>query len=470
MLMYKFNIYYLRFFTTIISVLCFFNILYSYYFNLYLNIDAYFYTLIISLIPLLSFLIKSSDIKKVSIYYKIQTVILGYFILPIIIALPYYLSIYNITFINAYFESISGFTSTGFTIFENIKHLDESIIIWRSSSQWIGGLYFLFSILLLIDIFDDNLKKTITNFLSFNSSEIFKQFSKILIFYFLLTLIVFIIFNIFELRSFTSLNLALSVISSGGFLPTNNLSSILNTELKINLFSITLLISFFGLFFLYNIFLIKSKGLKSIQEDLYLLFYLLFVYSIFFIFTDKSIDFNYLFLAISSSVSNVGISLENTPQKFSFIFLLLIIVGGSFFSTSSGLRFIKIYSLVKFSINELISHSKPKNIFLNKLAFSDKNMNLDDFYKYFLTIIIFIISLIVLSSILSISGLSIDKAFKLSILTLMNTVNSTMTGLPNFNFQEINHISKYSLILFMIIGRVELITILILCKKFFFKN
>ena len=231
-----------------------------------------------------------------------------------------------------------------------------------------------------------------------------------------------------------------------------------------------MLISFFGLFFLYNVFLIKNKGLKSIQEDLYLLFYLLFVYSIFFIFSDKNIDFNYLFLAISSSVSNVGISLEKTPQKFAFIFLLLIIVGGSFFSTSSGLRFVKIYSLIKFSINELISHSKPKNIFLNKLAFSDKNMNLDDFYKYFLTIIIFIISLIILSSILSIMGLSIDEAFKLSILTLMNTVNSTMTGLPNFNFQEINHISKYSLILFMIIGRVELITILILCKKFFFKN
>ena len=468
--MYQFNIFYLRFFTTIISVLSFFNILYSYYFNLYLNLDAYFYTLLISLIPLLSFLIKFRDLKKVSIYYKIQTVILGYFLLPVIISLPYYLSIYNITFIDAYFESISGFTSTGFTIFENIKHLDESIIIWRSSSQWIGGLYFLFSILLLIDIFDDNLKKTITNFLSFNSSEIFKQFSKILIFYILLTLMIFLIFNFFEFRSFTSLNLALSVISSGGFLPTNNLSSILNTELKINLFSITLLISFFGLFFLYNVFLIKNKGLKSIQEDLYLLFYLLFVYSIFFIFSEKSIDFNYLFLAISSSVSNVGISLEKTPQKFAFIFLLLIIVGGSFFSTSSGLRFVKIYSLIKFSINELISHSKPKNIFLNKLAFSDKNMNLDDFYKYFLTIIIFIISLIILSSILSIMGLSIDEAFKLSILTLMNTVNSTMTGLPNFNFQEINHISKYSLILFMIIGRVELITILILCKKFFFKN
>ena len=468
--MYQFNIYYLRFFTTVISILCFFNILYSYYFNLYLNVDSYFYTLLISLIPAISILFKSKDINKVSIYFKIQTVILGYFLLPVIISLPYYLSIYNITFIDAYFEAISGFTSTGFTIFDNIKHLDESLIIWRSSSQWIGGLYFLFSILLLIDIFDDNLKKTLTNFLSFNSSEIFKQFFKILVFYIFLTFIIFIIYNIFEIRSFNSLNLALTVVSSGGFLPSNNLASILNSEIKTIMFSLTLLVSFFGLFFSYNIFVIKNKGLKSVQEDIYLLFYLFFLYSIFFIFSDKNIDFHYIFLAISSSVSNVGISLDKTTQNFSFIFLMIIIIGGSFFSTSSGLRFIKIYSLVKFSINELISHSKPKNIFLNKLAFSDKNMNIEDFYKYFLTIIIFLFSLIILSSILTISGYNVEESFKLSILTLMNTVNSTMTGLNGFNFEETNYFLKYSLILFMIIGRVELLTVLILCKKFFFKN
>ena len=468
--MYQFNIYYLRFFTTVISILCFFNILYSYYFNLYLNVDSYFYTLLLSIVPAISILFKSKDIKKVSIYFKIQTVILGYFLLPAIISLPYYLSIYNITFIDAYFEAISGFTSTGFTIFDNIKHLDESLIIWRSSSQWIGGLYFLFSILLLIDIFDDNLKKTLTNFLSFNSSEIFKQFFKILVFYIFLTFIIFIIYNIFEIRSFNSLNLALTVVSSGGFLPSNNLASILNSEIKTIMFSLTLLVSFFGLFFSYNIFVIRNKGLKSVQEDIYLLFYLFFLYSIFFIFSDKNIDFHYIFLAISSSVSNVGISLDKTTQNFSFIFLMIIIIGGSFFSTSSGLRFIKIYSLVKFSINELISHSKPKNIFLNKLAFSDKNMNIEDFYKYFLTIIIFLFSLIILSSILTISGYNVEESFKLSILTLMNTVNSSMTGLNGFNFEETNYFLKYSLILFMIIGRVELLTVLILCKKFFFKN
>ena len=65
-------------------------------------------------------------------------------------------------------------------IFENIKQLDESLILWRSTSQWIGGIYFLFSILLLIDIFDKNLKQSFTEYLSFNYNEIFKQSLKII--------------------------------------------------------------------------------------------------------------------------------------------------------------------------------------------------------------------------------------------------------------------------------------------------
>jgi len=468
--MFNFNLYYLRFFTSLIGIFCFFNILYSYYFNLYLNVDSYVYTLLISIIPLITiFFIKKRE-TKVSIYSKIITVISGYLILPIFISLPYYLSIYNISFLDSYFESISGFTSTGFTVFDNIKHLDESLILWRSSTQWIGGLYFLFSIILLIDIFDENLKKNLTNFLSFNQIEIFRQSLKIFIYYIFLTFLIFLILNIFDFRSFVSFNLSMTIISSGGFLPTNSLSVLLNTQTKQVIFSIVMLLSFFSLFFTYNLVLYKQKGKKFIQEDIYLLFYLLVISFVCFVLIDKSIDFSLIFLAICSSVSNIGLSMEQTPNYLSFIFLILIIIGGSFYSTSSGLRFIKVYSLFKFSINEMISHAKPKNVFLNKLAFSDKNMYTADFYKYFLTVMIFIISLVTLTSILSISGLNMENAFKLTILTLMNTVNSSMTGLNDFNFEDIHYITKYSLILFMIIGRVELLTILIICKKFFFKN
>jgi len=468
--MLNFNLYYLRLFTSLIGILSFLNILYSYYFDLYLNVDSYFYTLFVSIIPLITFFFKKKKEIRVSIYSKILTVILGYLILPFFISLPYYLSIYNITFLDAYFEAVSGFTSTGFTIFDNIKHLDESLILWRSSSQWVGGLYFLFSIILLIDIFDDNLKKTLTNFLAFNSAEIFKQSIKIFIFYSFLTFIIFVIFNIFDFRSFISLNLAMTIISSGGFLPINNLSLLLNTQTKEIIFSLTMLVSFFSLFFTYNLIVFKKKGIKFIQEDIYLIFYLLVILFVSFVFISKDINFSIIFLAIASSVSNIGVSIENTPSFMSFIFLILIIIGGSFFSTSSGLRFVKIYSLLKFSVNEMISHAKPKNVFINKLAFSDKIMDTADFYKYFLSILVFIISLSVLSSILSISGINIENSFKLSILTLMNTTNSSMTGLNDFNFEELRYLTKYFIIIFMIIGRVELLTILIICKKFFFKN
>ena len=93
-----------------------------------------------------------------------------------------------------------------------------------------------------------------------------------------------------------------------------------------------------------------------------------------------------------------------------------------------------------------------------------------EIYKYFLSIIIFIISLFFLSCLLTLSGMEFDSSFKLSILTLMNTVNSSMYGLNDLNFIDLHFSVKYYLICFMIIGRVELLTLLIISKKLLFKN
>ena len=267
--MINFSLIYLSIFTFVISILSFFNIIYSYYFNLYLSLDSYFYSLILSLSFTFFSLIKNKnklskniDRFKITIYQKILTVIAGYLILPIIISVPFYFSINNISFLDSYFEAISGFTSTGFTIFNNIKHLDQSLLLWRSSSQWIGGLYFLFSIILLIDIFDNNLKKSLTNFFSFNTTEVVKQFFKIFILYTILTFVIFLILSLIKIRTFDSFNLAMTLISSGGFLPVNNLSLILNNNFKEVIFSITMLISFFSIFLSYNLIFIKKKKFK----------------------------------------------------------------------------------------------------------------------------------------------------------------------------------------------------------------
>ena len=465
-----FSLIYLCVFSLVISVFSFFNIIYSYYFNLYLNLNTYIYTLFLSLILGIIFLFKKRDNLKISIYHKILTVISGYFILPLLISLPFYLSIYNVTFIDSYFEAISGFTSTGFTIFPNIKHLDESLILWRSSSQWIGGLYFLFSIILLIDIFDNNLKKSLTNFLSFDISESLKQSSKILILYTLLTIVIFVFLKLFDFRSFDSLNLSMSLISSGGFLPVNNLSSIVNSNIKEIVFSLTMLVSFFSIFLSYNLIFFKNKNISFFQEDILLFIYFLILVFLFYIFFNYDYNFSTIFLSLTSSISNIGISLNDSPKNLSFIFLILIIIGGSFISTSSGIRFIKLYALFKFAINNLSSHVRPRNIFVNKNLFFDTSFDKNEIFKYFFSVLIFIITLFILTSFLTISDFSLENSFKLSILTLMNTVNSSMHGLEDINFQNLHFFTKYYLIFFMIIGRVELLSILIICKKFLFKN
>jgi len=466
-----FKLIYLSVFFGIVSILAFFNITYSYYLNLYLNLNTYIYTFIVSIfLAILFYYAKSNNEKKITIYEKILTILLGYFLLPLVISIPFYFSIYNLTFINAFFESISGFTSTGFTIFDNINHIDQSLILWRSSSQWIGGLYFLFSIILLIDIFDHSFKKSLTNFLSFNKSETFKQALKIFLFYSLITFSIFIILNLFDIRLFNSLNLAMTIISSGGFLPSNNLSNILINNSQVIITSILLLSSFFSIFLIHNLIFTKNHNLNFFNEDIHLLFYFLFLLIIFFVFLNFENNFSELFLSLTSSISNVGFSLNNSPNNLSFVFLILVIIGGSFFSTSSGIRFLKIYSLFKYSINEILSYSRPKNIYINKHLFSKDSFKIDEIYKYFLSVIVFIISLLILTFLLTLSGINFESSFKLSILTIMNTVNSSMFGLSDFSFYDLHFITKYYLIFFMIVGRLELLTLLIICKKFLFKN
>ena len=466
-----FSLKYFGIFFLIISFFSFFNIIYSYYFNLLNNLSSYIFTFSITLIIGLFFILfKKYKYEKINLFKRILIVLTGYLILPVTISLPYYLNIDSLGLINCYFEAISGFTSTGFTIFNDLKQLDQTLILWRSSSQWIGGLYFLFSILLLIDVFDENLKRSLTNYISLNSSEIFKQVFKIIVIYLSMTILIFLMLKLVNIRSYDAYNYSLTIISSGGFLPNNNFDTTFTTDISKIILSISMLFSFFSLFFIFNLIFFKKKNVNYLSEDINILIYLLIVIVLSFIFFNYNNNFLNVLVSISSSVSNIGISFEQVPKNLVFVFLILVILGGSFFSTSSGLRVIKVLTLIKFSLNNLLSHSKPNQIYSNKLSLNKISANINDINKYFFSIIIFIFSLFIITILLTISNLDFEVSFKLGILTIMNTVNSEMYNLANIDFYNFNIFSKISLIIFMIIGRIELLTVIILLKKFLFKN
>ena len=462
--------HYLGLFCFPVSILAFINILYSSYFDYFLSIDSYFTTLLISLFAGcgLLFLGKKSK-KRINFIEQLILVILVYLLVSTLIALPFYLSNYQVTFVNSFFEAISGVTGTGFSIFKNIKYLDPTLILWRSSSQWIGGLYFLFFLILIFSNKQFNFKMTDLTFSgdgNINSENNIKNLLfKIFIIYSLLSLSIFLLLNTSDVRLFNSLNLSMSLISTGGFIPTDDINKIIYTNHHKIIFIFSLIISMLNFFLIFNIFEKKMIN-REHKEDIYLIF--LSIIFILLIYFNNYGGLN-LIISVLSSLSNSGLSLINSNNNLGLYFLLITMVGGSVMSNTSGIKFIRIYILLKNSSAEIIKLISPNNIVNNSLFSSEKKITDENVKISFLIFISFFISLFILSSVLIIDNINFEESFKLSILTITNTSTSEMFGVKNIDFTNLLTSSKLSLIFFMIIGKIELISIFLIIKKLFFK-
>jgi len=463
--------YYLSLFCFPVGILAFVNILYSSYFDYFLSINSYIITLIISLsFGGIFFLIGKKSSRRINFIDQLILIILVYLLVSFCIAMPFYFSNYQVTFINSVFESISGITGTGFSIFRDIKYLDPTLILWRSSSQWLGGLYFLFFLILIFSNKQFTYKMndlTYSGDGSINSENNIKDLLlKIFIFYSTLTFVIFLLLNLANVRMFNSLNLSMSLISNGGFLPTDSLGNIIKSNPQKLVFILGLLVSMLNFFLILNIFK-KQTLIREHKEDFYLI--LLSIILILFVYFN---NFNGLDLIISvvSSLSNSGLSLINSDSNLSLYFVLITVIGGSLISNSSGIKFTRIYILLKTSSIEIMKLVSPNSI-INKNIFGTEKKITDDYIKVsFLIFISFFISLFILSGILIVDEIDFESSFKLSILTITNTTISQMYGVGDVNFANLLTSSKFYLIIFMIIGKIELISVFLIIKKIFFKN
>ena len=464
-------IYYLGLFCFPISLLSVINIFYSSYFDYFLSIDSYFITLTISLlIGFTLYQIGKNSTKKISFIEQLILIILVYLILGFFISIPFYLSNLNINFISAFFEAVSGLTGTGFSTFKNIKYLDPTLILWRSSSQWIGGLFFLFFLILLFSNKSFNYKMTNLTFSgdsNFKSEENVKNnLLRIFILYTSLSFLFFSLLNISGVRLFNSLNLTMTLISSGGFLPSDNLNEIISTNFQKIILIICLTLSMLNFYLLFNIFN-KKILFKEHNEDMYLI--ILSLILILLIYFNNFEGLN-LTISVISSLANSGITLINNDNNLSLYFLLITIIGGSIISNTSGIKLSRFYILIKITSSEIIKLISPNSV-INKTIYNTETKITDESVKIsFLIFISFFLSLFILSSFLVLDDIGFESSFKLSILALTNTVNSEMYGLRNTDFANLLTSSKISLIIFMIIGKIELVSIFLIFKKIFFKD
>ena len=465
--------YYLSLSCYPVTFLSFFNILYSSYFDHYLNLDAYILTLIVSfsLGTGLYFFSKNSE-RNIQFYEKLILIFTVYFFISLLISIPYYFGNYHLSFIDSFFEAISGLTTTGFTVFYNVKFLDPTLIIWRTSSHWIGGLFFLIFLILIFSNFKQEYKLTHLVYNPDKATNLFKDIKgtviKIFFLYIFMTSLIFIFFTLSGIRLFNSFNLAMTISSTGAFLPTNELSEIIRYSSQKIILTIAVTFSALNIYFFYSLFNETNIGKKH-REDFLILIAIFFFSTVLFLSIQDTSYINTLFNVVSS-LSNSGLTFDTPPKNFYLFFIFLTIIGGSVISNSSGIKFLRLYILFKSTVFEIFRLVSPNVVIDQRILRTDHKINNENLNSSFFIFICFFISIFILSSVLSTGGLNFETSFKLSILTITNTVNSKLYGIADVDFSNLLTSSKIFIILFMVIGKIELISLFLIIKKIITRN
>ena len=398
-------------------------------------------------------------------------------------SLPFLLSTQNFTLSEAFFESMSGITTTGATIISDLDNSPKSILLWRAIMQWLGGIGIVVMAI------------TILPLLKVGGMQLFKmegpdstekilprtiEVATIIIStYIVLTFICGLFYWIFGMTVFDSVSHAMTTIATGGFSTHNDSIGFFknsNIEIVASIFIILGSIPFIS-------YLKFAQGNKKIffqdvqiKGLIYLLaisIFIMFFYLILINYESSLLDkirissFN-----VISILSGTGYVTDDFGLwgKFSLIFfLLLMFIGGCAGSTACGIKIFRLQMLLIFLKNQIKKLVFPNSVIITKY----NNQKISD--SFINSVIIFIFTFLfiflIIAMLLSISGLDLIT----SISGAASSISNVGPGLgdiigPNGNYRDIPDLSKWILSAGMLLGRLELFAVLVLFFPSFWRN
>ena len=409
-------------------------------------------------------------------------VTLGWLMLAFTGTLPFVLSGVVPSFTDAFFETMSGYTTTGATIITDIEVLPHAIIFWRSVTHWIGGMGIIvltIAILPLLGIggmqlFAAESPGPSTDKMHPRIKETAKRLWAIYVF---LTLIETILLMVGGMTMFDAVNHAMSTISTGGF-STKNTSVAFYDSPYIH-WVITLFMFIAGINFTMTYFALKGNFKKLLNNEEFKFYSLaaigsgLFVSIVVWLTNGQPIEQSFregffMVVAIGTSTGFVTADYTLWSPLVVVIFFWLMFMGASAGSTSGGVKVVRHLIILKNSLLELKKLIHPSAIIpvkLNKKAVPEEIVfNVLSFILIYL--LIFIFGAVVMASM----GLDFKTAIGASIACIGN-IGPGLGGVgPMENYSQIPMLGKWFLSFLMLLGRLELFTVLILLTPFFWRK
>jgi trk system potassium uptake protein TrkH len=449
---------------------------------IYSEIDSSFFgaSIVTIIFGTLFFLSNLDHDKKLNLQQAFLLTALSWLSVAVFGSLPFIFSTIELSITDAFFESMSGITTTGSTIISNLEITPKGILLWRAILQWLGGIGIIVMAITLMPIMNVGGMQLFKISSSDSSEKILPKSKEIalrLIYIYLsLTGLCAITYWIFGMSKFDSLTHSMTTIATGGFSNYNESIGYFD-NVSIEISSMIFIILGSLPFIVYIKFISGNKKifLQDAQIKTFLKIILLSILILsFYLIINNSGDFSLrsVFFNTISILTGTGYVSAEFDGWGSFpltIFLALMFIGGCAGSTTYGVKIFRIQILYLFILNQLRKIIYPKGIFIIKY----EQRSVDE--KFIASIISFIyfyfVIFFLLATLLSLTGLD----FITSISGAATSISNVGPGLgpiigPNGDFSSLPDLSKWILTIGMILGRLELFAILVLFLPSFWRN
>lgn len=443
------------------------------------------YLILLSLFSLIVSLIIRKIVTPVRQLTTIQgfgAVGLSWFLISFYGTIPYVLSGIELSYINIYFETVSGLTTTGSTILTDISSVDKSLLVWRSTTQWLGGMGIIvltITILPLLGTGGINLFKAESPGPSADRlTPKFKDTAKLLwIVYISLTILETILLYLAGLSFYDAFNHSLTTMPTGGFSTFDSSISEFSSLAKL---IINIFIFLAGTSFILLLKTIRMKSFSEMFKSSEFLFYLFIILSTATIFSFKTMSLsdnvfeninNSLFtsLTLVTGTGYTVLDYENWNINYRTFILGLMFLGGMAGSTAGGIKTIRVIALLKSVRNEIRKIIYPNAIFKIRMSKSILPEKMIESVQTFfiLYVAIFVLGTFSISATSSLMGnpLSFEGALSAAA-SALNNIGPALGELgPTKNYYFLDSYTKLVINLLMIIGRLEIFPIALLLYR-----
>lgn len=396
--------------------------------------------------------------------------------------LPYLLSGTIRNFTDAFFESVSGFTTTGATILTDIESFPKGIIIWRSLSQWLGGLGIIFLSLYILPIFRDNpIQLSTTEFSGQSTDKIYPRWidaaKRLILIYILLTLLEALILSITGMNVIDAFCISFSTLSTGGFSTHDNSLSFITNPVKKVVITIFMFAGGTNMTILYYLY---KRDFFKIKENSEFVFYILFsamfcvlvsillIVKDHFSFSESIINGSFHIISV---ITTTGFYINDYSTWGNFILLIVFILmftGGTVGSASGGIKIARIMIIIKNSRLEIKRLIHP-DAFL-AVRINHKTIQQGLVHNILVFVMIYFITVCASTLVLSLMNHDLITAFGTSAAILGN-IGPGMGALGPFNNYSVLPVAgKWFLSFLMILGRLELLAVMVLFAKSFYRK